>query len=81
MSCHRHPFFSLEVEPSIVQNGQKWRDMPLRHTLVPIYGHMLLQICRNYSSLPDIHTLELHHIEFFYDGLRHELKQWSKNGK
>ena len=34
---------------------------------------MLLQICRDYATLPDIRTLELSEIRFFYNGLRHEL--------
>jgi hypothetical protein len=34
---------------------------------------MLLQICREYQSLPDVRTLELHEIRLFYDGLRHDL--------
>ena len=34
---------------------------------------MLLQICRDYSGLPNVKTLKAHEILFFYDGLRAEL--------
>lgn len=48
------------------------------HTLVPVYGEMLLQICRDYAGLPDPRTLTLDEIEFFYEGLRAELKRHTK---
>ncbi len=35
----------------------------------------LLQIARDYSGLPDIRTLSLSDILFYYDGLRAELVQ------
>lgn len=34
---------------------------------------MLIQICRDYSTLPDLRTIELYEIRFFYDALRPEL--------
>ena len=38
---------------------------------------MLLQICRDYTGLPDIRTLKAHEILFFYDGLRSELRKYT----
>lgn len=34
---------------------------------------MILQICADYSSLPDFRELELFEIEFFYYGLQNSL--------
>jgi hypothetical protein len=38
---------------------------------------MLLQICRDYHALPDLDTITLDQIRFFYEGLRDELKKLS----
>lgn len=35
---------------------------------------MLKQIYRDYASLPDFRTIEIHEIRFFYDGLRADLR-------
>lgn len=39
---------------------------------------MLLQICRDYSGLPDARTLTMSNIRFFYEGIRPELKKHTK---
>lgn len=39
---------------------------------------MLLQISRDYPSLPDPRTLTLTEIRFFYEGLRAELKKHTR---
>ncbi len=39
---------------------------------------MLMQICRDYSTLPDIRTISMKEIRFFYNGLRDELKSHTK---
>jgi hypothetical protein len=39
---------------------------------------MLLQVCRDYAGIPDPRTLTLEEIRFFYNGLRGELKKYSK---
>jgi len=39
---------------------------------------MILQICRDYASLPDYRSLSAGEIRFFYDGLRPELKEATK---
>jgi hypothetical protein len=36
---------------------------------------MLAQIVRDCSGLPDVRTMQLHQIRFFYESLRHELKE------
>jgi len=48
------------------------------HNLQNVYTEMLLQICRDYSGLPDPRTLAAHEIRFFYNGLREELKAHTK---
>ena len=49
-----------------------------QHTRCNVFRTMLLQICRDYPGLPDPRTLEESEIEFFYDGLRSELKDYQK---
>lgn len=49
-----------------------------QHTLVRVYSEMLLQIARDYAGLPDVRTLTLTQIRFFYNGLRAELKKHSR---
>lgn len=51
------------------------------HTLLNVHREMMLQICRDYSSLPDPRTLTFAEIRWFYDGLRAELKRHTKGGK
>jgi hypothetical protein len=49
--------------------------------LIPVYSEMLLTICRYYRVLPDPRTLKLREIRWFYDGIRHELRENSKPKK
>lgn len=51
------------------------------HQLLPVYGEMLLQICRDYPTLPDPRTLSMSEIRFFYEGLRAELREHTKPRK
>jgi hypothetical protein len=39
---------------------------------------MLLQIAMDYPSLPDLRTLKLHEIRFFYEGIRASLHERAK---
>lgn len=49
-----------------------------QHTLVPVYGRMLLQVARDYAGIPDVRTLTMSEIRFFYDALRVELVERTK---
>lgn len=51
------------------------------HKLLPVYGEMLLQICRDYPSLPCPRTLTMREIRFWYGGLRAELREHTKRKK
>jgi hypothetical protein len=51
------------------------------HTATVVYREMIRQICRDYSGLPDVRTLTVEEIVFFYDGLRPELKEATKQKK
>lgn len=52
------------------------------HTRYNVYGEMLLQICRDYQGIGDFRKLSEIEIEFFYDGLRGELRKGTRlNGK
>lgn len=73
--------FNGLVRSQLVRHGF---DQELRNrgksinTFYPVYSEMLLQICRDYSGLPDIRTLKIHEVLFFYNGLRAELQQHTK---
>ncbi len=43
-----------------------------------VYTEMFYQICRDYSTLPDIRTITASEIRFFYNGLRAELREHTK---
>ena len=54
------------------------RDGYDQHTYMNVYRQMLVDITRTYNSLPDARELQEHEIEFFYDGIRGELKAMTK---
>jgi len=73
--------FNGLVRGQLVRRGvnEKLRERTKNiNTLYPVYSEMLLQISRDYSGLPDVRTLKLHEILFFYNGLRAELQQHTK---
>jgi len=45
------------------------------HTRLNVMRHMILEICYRYPGLPDVRTLDLDEIEFFYDGIRGILRK------
>ena len=45
--------------------------------MLVVYSEMLLQICRDYATLPDPRTLRLYEIRFYYAGLRAELRRFT----
>jgi len=62
-------------EPLIVRGGQNTtlgydQEGNPMHTRINVMRHMILEICYRYPGLPDVRTLGLDEIEFFYDGLR-----------
>jgi len=59
-----------------VRNGADARLSSAKAT----YREMLLQIARDYAGLPDVRTLTVPEIVFFYDGLRPELRKHTKHG-
>lgn len=42
---------------------------------MPVYREMLWQICRFYTALPDVRTIRMGEIRFFFEGLRPELQR------
>lgn len=76
-------FFGLEVGVTLVRAGKdvrlpRAREGHRQHTLDAVYREMLLQICTDYPGLPDVRTLTLGEIRFFYDGLRPTLRRHTK---
>ncbi|MBK2258736.1 hypothetical protein [Francisella philomiragia] len=74
-------FFVGIVRTPLVRYGGDFKHPKGRHILQVVYKEMLLQITRDYASLPDPRTLTMTEIRFFYEGLREELKQSTKPKK
>ena len=77
-------FFVGQAVDLIVRNGGDFRlpyDTRAKrdpHTVANVYRIMLRQICRDYPSLPPFRHLTLARILFFYDGLRNEIRRYTK---
>lgn len=77
-------FWLHEIEgPLLVRNGENVSlgydaDGHPLHTRRNVVKEMIIQICLTYSSLPDVRTMSLEEIEFFYDGIRHQLIKETK---
>ena len=77
MYGNHYAFFGV-VRATLVRNGE---EVPLPkggNTGQTVYREMILQICRDYPGLPDVRSLTINEIRFFYDGLRPELKGHTK---
>lgn len=64
-----------------MRNGADYKVPDGGHTAANVFKEMLLQITRDYSGLPDIRSLKIDEILFFYEGLRQELKETTKPRK
>jgi len=73
--------FNGLVAVDLVRRGDDEKLLNGEHIFQIVYSEMLLQVCRDYSGLPDPRTLKAHEIRFFYNGLRPELKTYSKPKK
>ena len=73
MYCNIYPFFG-PVKTKLVRFGEDSKLKKGEHNFLNVYTEMLLQISRDYSTLPDIRTMSITEIRFFYDGLRGEIK-------
>ena len=72
----REPFYGRPVVDRLVRHGE---DVRVEHHTAPaVYREMLLQICRDYATLPDPRTLTVEEIVFFYEGSRPGLKRYTK---
>lgn len=76
-------FFGVITGPTLVRLGEDVILPKGQHTRVNVYCEMIMQIARDYPGLPDVRELTEQQIEFFYDGLRPELRRHTrvKNGK
>ena len=70
-----HRFFYGLTRTVLVVDKKDSKLKDGENTVLIVYSTMLLQICRDYTSLPDPRTLTMPEIRFFYDGLRSELKK------
>ena len=77
MSRNSNSFFGI-TNTLLIRHGEEFKLPKGMNTLTIVYGEMFLQICRDYSTLPDPRTLTLSEIRFYYNGLRNELKEHTK---
>lgn len=68
------PFFGGRVVDRIVRNGADVQLSCAAHT----YCAMILQIALDYPGLPDVRTLSVAEVVFFYNGMRAQLKKHSR---
>ena len=54
----------------MVEVGTGGKAREVRRDMITGYQIMLIQIALDYSSLPDVRTLNASEIRFFYNGLR-----------
>lgn len=71
-------FFSVITGPLLVRDGADVKLPGSEHNMFAVYGEMLLQVCQDYSGIGDFRKLKLNEIEFFYNGIRHDLKKSTK---
>lgn len=69
----RRFFYELKIRTPLVVRGHEGQLPDGEHKRATVYRTMILQISRDYSSLPDVRTLTSGQIRFYYDGLRPEL--------
>ncbi len=71
----------MKVATPLVRGGDDWFWYPEfstyreQHTVLPVYTEMMLQITSDYSGLPDVLTLTMSRIRWFYNGIRAALKK------
>lgn len=68
------PFFGGQVIDQIVRSGADARLPSAQAT----YREMMLQCARDYAGLPDVRTLTIGEIVYFYEGLRAELRKHTR---
>lgn len=66
------------MSPPLVRGGVDVTLPQGEHTFGNVYREMMYQVARDYSSVPDVRTLRVSEIRWFYDGLRPELKVHTK---
>lgn len=46
-----------------------------QHTVPVVFREMIVQVCMDYPGLPDVRSMDVDEIAFFYDGLRPALRK------
>lgn len=66
----------MNGKPSWLPPDRKTKYRP--HDSPTVHGHMLRQICQDYGALPDVETMSIARIVFFYEGLHRTLIERTK---
>lgn len=70
------------MRPLLVRHGDDARLPEGEHTAAMVYTEMMIHVARDYPGIGvDIRTLRFSEILFFYNGLRAELREYSKPRK
>ena len=64
-------------------DGGNWcyppdRDGLPQHTVLTVYKSAILEICRDFSGLPDVRSMTMSQIRWFYDLIRPTLIKATK---
>ena len=67
------------MRTELVRKGCDYRIPKNGHSFLPVYKEMLLQVTSEYNGLPDVRSLKAGEIRFFYNGMRANLKNVTKD--
>lgn len=62
----------------LIRGGKEVRLKEDQHNWIAVHLEMLLQVVRDYAGIGDWRKLTSDEIEFFYNGLREEIKRGTK---
>lgn len=77
-------FWDSEIEEPLLCLGGTEKKLWTRseengaHTALNVYRHMMIAIPKFYNSAPDVRTMTLDELEFFYDGIRCDIMDAQK---
>ena len=69
------------MRPLLVRDGVDAKLPKGEHTFFNVYREMLYQVARDYSSIGDVRKLKISEIVFWYEGLRSEIREFTKPRK
>lgn len=69
------------MRPLLVRGGVDAKLEKGGHTFFNVYREMMYQVARDYSGVGDVSNMRVSEIVFWYEGLRPEIKEYTKPRK